>query len=167
MVHKNKTPLKPFGVGVLVGVPLTGLLAASIYNRQQTGIGYTHAQISTLIRQFNGDPDPLHFEWTPAMDGLIDIGMPALPYVLDLVLDESLNVRKRAIIVMMDIVAFRFGIRRGQEYKSEQVFDAIEAWWKKMGDLSAEDSYEKRKETADIWRSWLDDVGYSKQITIR
>jgi hypothetical protein len=111
-------------------------------------------QLDELVRTINDNADPLHFSNTPSVRKLIEIGEPAIPRMLDLMLSEDEGTRLHALNVLSGVMSAKHG--RGKygwpDTDSEQQFAAF---WKSLGDLQYDAPRKKRERAVKLWRAWL------------
>jgi hypothetical protein len=112
-------------------------------------------EIERLVRQINASPDKLHGDYTPAVLKLIEIGEPALPAVLPLMVSEERETRLRAQRVLEGVTMAMFGFRIGHGWTRPGGEEAWRRLWDDLGGVSAEDSPERRAQAVDRWTRWL------------
>ncbi len=109
-----------------------------------------------LAARINDDPDKLHSEMTPAVDSFIEIGRPAIPTLLDLMLSSDADTRMRAQAGLEGITMQMFGFRRGQGWSGNGE-DKWRMFWKKLGSLDWQDTESERRSDIALWRQWYQD----------
>jgi hypothetical protein len=112
-------------------------------------------QIERLIDQIDQAPDKLHGDYTPAVYQLIDIGRPALPDALGLMLSAEEPTRLRAQRVLEGITMGLYGFRPGRGWPHERDEEAWRSFWAGLGNLSYDAPAAARKESVRLWRQWL------------
>ena len=116
------------------------------------------ATIDHLIMTINDQPDKLHGDNTPAVRGLIKIGKPAIPKLLDLMISGDTDTRLRAATALWGITANMYGAPEGQGWRRPE----DEARWRArlddLGSLDWRDPQPKRETAVALWRQW-----YKKQ----
>jgi hypothetical protein len=96
-----------------------------------------------------------HLDYSPAVYELGDIGLPAIPATLPLVLSQDLMTRLRAESVLTIATSRMFGFREGAGWPSTDAQARHEALWHRLGDLGADDAIEARQRSVTLWRLWL------------
>ncbi|HSQ58472.1 MAG TPA: hypothetical protein VLM40_22315, partial [Gemmata sp.] len=91
--------------------------------------------LDDLVRTIGDKPDPLHRELTPSVHKLIELGDPAIPRMLDLMLAEDRTTRLRASHVLRCIVMRQHGFIDGQGWKDDASEKRFRAFWKSLGNL--------------------------------
>ena len=112
-------------------------------------------RIEELVRTINDEPDSLHFHNTPSVHELIDLGKPVIPRMLDLMLSEDEDTRRRAMQVLSAVTMPMFGYVQGKNWPEHEDQDRWLAFWKSLGDLDADQPRKKRELAVRLWREWL------------
>ena len=129
------------------------LLCGSCTSEKQSNTNSAHIQ--SLIAHINDDYDNLHPEYTPAVEDLIRIGMPALKHgVLDLLLSDSEETRYHAEAVLSDVSSELYGFHSGRGWQDPSGQEEWKRLWGKMG-YSYKASPEVRKSAYLRWQKWL------------
>jgi hypothetical protein len=114
--------------------------------------------LEELVRTINDDPDPLHADHTPSVHKLIELGDPAIPPMLDLMLLDGQYdrlTRLHAERVLWGIVMKKYGFVRGRGWSAPDGADRANAFWKSLGNLDWEAPREEREQAVKLWREWL------------
>lgn len=136
-------------------------------------------EIRQLIDTIDHNPDRLHIELTPSVLRLVEIGEPAIPFVLELMLigdDEKENelreqalkdrgvvytpatigTRVRAKTVLTLVTAKMFGFERGKGWSKMGLGqEAFEKFWESLGSLDSHAPREERQKAVRLWHEWL------------
>lgn len=113
-------------------------------------------EIPSLVERINSDPDRLHSDYTPSVRRLIELGVPALSAVLDLILERRRETRMRAQRVIEEVSMHLYGFQPGAGWRSDRERESWVKMWKELGDLDWDASEESRRESVRRWRRWLD-----------
>jgi hypothetical protein len=111
--------------------------------------------VHRLVLHINDNPNPLHGAETPAVDGLIDIGKPALLAVLPLMLSDDENTRIRAQTVLGSIIDMMFGFSPGHGWPDAESQKRSEKLWNDLGNMQYDASKEDREKSIKLWKDWL------------
>jgi hypothetical protein len=104
--------------------------------------------------------DPLHGDMTPSVFALADIGLPAVPRILDLMLDAPAATRRRAQRALERIVMRRdHGYVEGRGFPTPADDTAFLAAWAAHGAYDADASEDARHNAVNLWRAWLREKG--------
>lgn len=82
-------------------------------------------RVQELLARLDDDPDKLHFDYTPAVNGLIEIGEPSIEPTLPYLLAEGEATRLHAERVIHTVLAKMHGFVPGQGWSrpdGEQTF---------------------------------------------
>lgn len=112
-------------------------------------------RVRELCDRINEDPDLLHFDYTPAVHELIDIGAPAIPPALDLMLSEDSDTRLRAERFLEGVTLKEHGFVFGQGWKKPSSEGDWRQFWKRLGSIDYKASREERVASISLWRAWL------------
>jgi len=112
------------------------------------------SETQSLIRTINDDADILHSDYTPSVNRLIEIGMPSVDPVLELMLSDDEETRVHAQRVLTDITARQHGFTPGRGWSVRQQHEWRD-FWIQLGALNWNDPIEKRRESVRLWREWL------------
>ncbi|HJZ58749.1 MAG TPA: hypothetical protein VKE74_27650, partial [Gemmataceae bacterium] len=72
--------------------------------------------LDELVRTIDDNPDPCHVDYTPSVHRLIELGDPAIPRMLDLMLldgEDNWLTRLHADRVLQDIINNKWKAKRG------------------------------------------------------
>jgi hypothetical protein len=111
--------------------------------------------LEELVRTINHKHDKLHPEWTPSVVKLIEIGDPAIPRMLDLMLSDDGETRLRAQQVLERVTTRKLGFVPGKGWLESGGADKWRTLWKSLGNLDWEASREERERSVKLWREWL------------
>src|SRR5712691_4592173 len=115
----------------------------------------TSKEIAGLIRRFDDQPDPLHFDVTPSVLRLMELDLAGALAVLDLLNSPELITRRRAQRVLEGVVARRFGWNSSQGYPDEASREKALALLKQNGDYKADAALGRRRGSILKWKQWL------------
>ena len=117
-------------------------------------------QIARSVRRI--DDYPREDAWDiPAVYVLINIGEPAIPAVLDLMLSDEESTRWRAETILWKITRSMCGLGDNQSWPAEREAERIEkkaqweALWERLGPLDHDGSQADRERAVRLWREWL------------
>jgi hypothetical protein len=115
----------------------------------------TAIEIRDRVRNIDVNPDQMHYDYTPAVFSLIELGRPAAIAVLPLLNDEDEFRRARAENVLFGVTAAEFGFRFGRGYPDRESEAKWRQLWVSMGDYSSSAPEEARLRSIAKWREWL------------
>lgn len=115
----------------------------------------TAEQVRALLARIDENPNPLHRNYTPAVNALIEIGEPALLPTLELMLADDRNTRLRTQTVIESVTAEQNGFVFGQGWKRPGGEAAYRKLWSELGELNWEDPKAKRAASVELWKKWL------------
>jgi hypothetical protein len=110
--------------------------------------------IEGWIKVIDEGEDPLHADITPAVLALGEIGLPAVPRVIDLLDAPNEMTRLRAQRALEAIVNQQFGFRYGQGFPNREAEETVRALWRTNGDYAYDGSAETRGAAKKKWREW-------------
>lgn len=113
------------------------------------------ADIAALVARIDADPDPLHWDRTPAVEALIRVGWPAAPLLLDRMLDASEDTRLRAQRALEGILLRELGFVAGRGFTREGGEARFRALWDKLGGYAFDADPEDRQRAVCAWKEWL------------
>jgi hypothetical protein len=128
---------------LLVGVSVTGCARTT-----------PSARVHHLVLTINENPDVFHWDRSPSGDRLVDLGVVAIPPLLDVVLSGDLATRVRAVSVIARVADARFGFVPGRGFPSAASEDQCRRLWTDLGNLSADGSRDERQRAVALWRQW-------------
>lgn len=119
----------------------------------------TPERIEELVRTIDYDCDPFHSELTPSVRKLVEIGEPAIPRMLDLMLldgknDESTRLRAETVIYRIFLAKYGWN-RPGPGWADSKDKERFDAFWKTMPVLAYDAPLEERERAVKAWREWL------------
>jgi hypothetical protein len=114
-------------------------------------------QVEALVRTIDYSPDPCHCDYTPSVWKLIEIGEPAIPRMLDLMLLDGRydqETRFHAKTVLWRIILNKSGFGSGQDWNNDDI-KRVGALWESLGDLDYKAPLAERERAVKLWREWL------------
>lgn len=113
-------------------------------------------EIARLASVLDQDWDRVRPEITPASEGLVQIGEPAMPTLLQLMLDDRDIVRRRADYAIIHIAARMTG-RYDVKNQAEDIAAAgrFNNLLQELGNLHWASPREARAASVEKWRKWL------------
>jgi len=111
--------------------------------------------LNALQVTINDSPDPLHFEQTPAVQSILELGTTALPTVLTLMESADERTRQRAQYVLAGVVLRDIT----QRLLPRPLTNDAQAAWEDL--RQANGSYQwdgpesMRRASIDLWKLWL------------
>ncbi|HJZ54028.1 MAG TPA: hypothetical protein VKE74_03690 [Gemmataceae bacterium] len=124
--------------------------------------------VDELIATINDNPDGRHFDVTPSVEALIELGHPVLPRVLDLMLSPGTASRQQQVMTLSDDDATRMRAQRvlegitAKDFGCKQPggwaradYERWRAFWKSLGDLQWDAPQEDRRKCVRKWKDWL------------
>jgi hypothetical protein len=122
-------------------------------------------ELADLVRNIDASPDRLHFDVTPAVLQLTELGLPAAKAVLELLNAPDVLTRQRAQRVVEGIVMRRHGWQPGQGYPEphggqQRVKSVIES----NGSYRADAPPEFRRQAIAKWRQWIESEEHADQM---
>jgi len=119
-----------------------------------TNTGHDNAEVDRLIKGINDHPDLLHAESTPAVNRLIDIGKPAIPALLEVIISGDGPTRMRAQAALELITLRMYGFQPGHGWQSNEGEAQWRSFWMDLGSLNWQDTADKRLAAVKLWRQW-------------
>ena len=113
------------------------------------------AALSACVQALNDAPDPLHLDITPAAQALGEMGLVAVPAVLDLMLSEEPLTRLRAQRALELILSHRHGFQPARGFPTPAAEERMRAEWQSNGNYDADQSPQERAAAVAKWRQWL------------
>jgi hypothetical protein len=104
--------------------------------------------VEDAISRINADPDELHWNYTPAVTELIEIGEPALSRCLDLSLGDDSATLERAITAVRGITK--------KMLRSRGAEGTWGTFWVEMGGLSESQAFDDRVVAVGRLRRWME-----------
>lgn len=109
--------------------------------------------IEALIKTINDGEDRAHFNITPSVTYLTQIGKKALLLVLELMLSEDANTRLRALTAIDGICYNSFFVNPKSKDKHKEI-ENFRKWWKEIG-LNDEGTISERELGIKKLKEWL------------
>lgn len=114
------------------------------------------AEVHEQIKHFDEEPFILHWNYTPAVEKLIELGMPSLRHgVLELLLSPNRDTRQRAATVLVAVTMYRMGWRPISTWPNEESRRAYENLMKANGSYSVDDPESLRRASYKKWKKWV------------
>ena len=117
-------------------------------------IGHPDA-VSACIRMINDTPDILHGDLTPCVTALAEMGLVAVPALLDLMMHEDEITRLHAQRALEMNLSRRHGFRGGQGFPSPAAEQQARAEWQANGNYDYAADAAARQAAVEKWRQWL------------
>ena len=111
--------------------------------------------LEATLKTLNDAPDELHLDMTPAVDTLGDMGIVAVPALLDLLMSEESITRLHAQQALEQILSFRHGFQPGQGFPTPEDEAATLTEWRENGNYDYTADVDKRANAVAKWRKWL------------
>ena len=111
--------------------------------------------LSACIRTLNDAPDEMHLDITPSVHALGEMGMRAVPPLLDLMLHDDEMTRLHAQRALELIISRRFGFQPGQGFPTKENEEQSRATWLANGDYDYAADAANRAAAVEKWRHWL------------
>jgi hypothetical protein len=113
--------------------------------------------LEDLVRTIDTNPDWLHAGYTPSVHKLIEVGDPAIPRMLDLMLldgDFPSMTRENAQTVLNGILSKKCGFVSGRGWSESNGSDRANALWASLGNLDWKAPLDERERAVKLWREW-------------
>lgn len=117
-------------------------------------IGHPDA-VSACIRMINDAPDILHGDLTPCVTALAEMGLIAVPALLDLMMHEDEITRLHAQRALEMNLSRRHGFRGGLGFPSPAAEQQARAEWQANGNYDYAADAAARQAAVEKWRQWL------------
>jgi hypothetical protein len=134
---------------------LIGLVATCVWNVKCGGGGRPEGEVDRLVRTINDNPNKLHSQYTPSVEGLISIGAPAIPRLLDLMETGDYMTRMRAEAALERITMEAYGFVPGRGWSRPTGQDEWGYLWESLGSLDYKACEEMRRHSVALWRRWF------------
>lgn len=115
----------------------------------------TKEELLKLVQTLDKDPRPLHSDFTPSVQRLIEIGLPGAAAVVDLLTASEPVTRLHAQRVIEGVVMRRNGWRPNRGYPDRHGEEKTQQILKDNCDYRYDAPPEKRTAAAAKWRSWI------------
>jgi hypothetical protein len=113
--------------------------------------------LDACIATLNDAPDPLHFDITPAVQSLCEMGITALPAILPLLDSADERTRQRAQKVL-ELVSFKEVSDTVQPRPlSDHARAEWSALWRRNGSYQWNAPEAQRQSATRQWRNWLEE----------
>jgi hypothetical protein len=115
-------------------------------------------QLEYLVQHITAHPDWMHAGYSSETSKLINLGDPAIPRMLDLMLLDGKYdrfTREHAQTVLYHIMCKKYGFESGRGWSDPHGQERADALWKSLGDLDADAPLEEREGAVKLWREWL------------
>lgn len=114
------------------------------------------AKVADLRERINDHPDLLHRDFTPAVNQLIEIGLPSLRYgTLDLLLSDDHDTRMRAWRVVWWIARSEVGFVRGRSSNDPYVEKKWDDLLTSNGTCDEDTPMPQRRISYQKWLQWV------------
>jgi hypothetical protein len=113
------------------------------------------ANVAALVRTIDDDPDPLHADFTPAVQALVKKGWPGARAVVHLLDAPEHLTRLRAQRVIEGVVKYHHGWRPGVGYADPSGQDKTLAVLAQNGSYRADAPEGERRASMEKWRGYL------------
>jgi hypothetical protein len=112
--------------------------------------------LAACLQTLDDGVDELHGDMTPSVDSLGQIGLPAVPALLDRMESAGEITRLHAQRALERIIDVRHGFRPGKGYPSEQASRQAKDEWRANGNYDYAADAAARAEAVAAWRRWLE-----------
>ena len=117
-------------------------------------LGHSDAMTASL-QTLNDGADPLHLDRTPSVEALGEMGLKAVPLLLDSLMDRNEMTRLRSQRALELILSRRHGLRPGKGFPSQAAAERMRAEWQANGDYDYAANVQRRGDAVEKWRRWL------------
>jgi hypothetical protein len=111
-------------------------------------------RVDRLVATIDDNSDVLHAEDTPSVRALINVGLDAVPRMLDLMESQNALTRLRAHAVLEGISAKMYGFVPGQGWSDPNGEERWHRFWADLGNLDDRASAADRARSIALWRVW-------------
>jgi HEAT repeat protein len=111
---------------------------------------------AALARTLNDAPDQLHWDMTPAVYSLGQMGLRALPELLDLLMDDDELTRLRAQRALERINDQLHESQPGHESSGGKPEDPATVRWRTNGNYDYAADVASRAAAVEKWREWIE-----------
>jgi hypothetical protein len=112
-------------------------------------------QIGAALSHLNDAGVAGRLDYSDAVFKLADIGLPALPRVVPLLLSDDELLRSRAQSVLAITTSRMFGFVEGRGWPNADAERRHRLLWESLGNLGPDDDLPTREAAAQKWRAWL------------
>lgn len=117
-------------------------------------IGHPDAMIACM-QTLNDAADEAHLDKTPSVAALGEMGLEAVPLLLDSLMDKDETTRLHSQRALELILNQRHGFRSGQGFPSAEAEEKMRTEWRNNGDYDYGADPQRRGEAVAKWRQWL------------
>jgi hypothetical protein len=114
------------------------------------------AALDACLAALDDAAGPAHQDRTPAVDALGEMGLAAVPGLLDRLLADSDMTRLHAQRALESVLDRRHGFEPGRGFATPQHEAAARAEWQANGDYDHAASATQRAAAVTLWRRWLE-----------
>src|SRR6266566_2117311 len=112
--------------------------------------------LTACLHTLNDAPDEAHLDMTPAVRALGQMGMRAVPALLDLLMNEDEFTRLHAQRALEMILDQRHGFYPGQGFPTPEAEEQARAEWKDNGGYDYSADAATRAASVAKWQRWLE-----------
>jgi hypothetical protein len=113
--------------------------------------------IEACVQTLNDAPDILHSDITPSVSSLAEVGISAVPAILDLLTHDDQTTRLHAQRALEMIVSRHHGFRPGQGFPDSASEERARTDWQINGSYDYAADAADRTSSVAKWRTWLAD----------
>jgi hypothetical protein len=142
----------------LTAVALLSSVAAGCCGRAPPGREYVAipAEVPDLVAHLSTFPYSTHANMTRSTERLVEIGEPALPFVIPLMLSDDEWTRRHADTVISGTGMALFGWKAGQGWTRPGGEAGYRSFDRRLGSMRWNASQEDRERSVKLWKTWLD-----------
>ncbi len=111
--------------------------------------------LAAILQTLDDAADELHLDITPSVRALGEMGLKAVPALLDLLMAENDMTRLHAQRALELILARRYGFIPGGGYPSPEAAERMRSEWRASGDYDYSANPAVRAASVTKWREWL------------
>jgi hypothetical protein len=131
------------------------VVAAFLASPESTVAEPSQSDISSLVRTLDADPEPLHSDFTPSVQRLIELGLPGAAAVVDLFDAPESTTRLHAQRVVEGVVMRRNGWLPNRGYPDRGAEQKTKELLKANGSYRYDAPPAKRVAATKRWRAWV------------
>lgn len=128
--------------------------------RAYAALGLAHINhpdaLNACLQTINDGADELHLDITPTGSALSDMGLAAVPSLLNLLNDDNEMPRLHAQRALELLINKRYGFILGQGFPSQQAEAAARSEWLANGNYDYAAEEDSRTTAIAKWHQWLD-----------
>ena len=113
--------------------------------------------LSACLQTLNDAPDLAHLDMTPAVESLSEMGLEAVPPLLDLLLDDDEMTRLHAQRALEGIVNRRHGFQSSRGFPTPAAEQEVRDEWQSNGSYDYAAPFTARAAAVEKWRTWLEE----------